>query len=92
MLDSLLARLGFCPYCRGRRWTGWVFGGVDFTAWRPGHFFRICRHCGEEQWRSFFSPPRNRMPGNEYATNWTAEHREHRRREFDAATWGPSIR
>lgn len=85
----LLARLGIvCPYCYGRRWTGWVLGGVSLTAWKPGHHFRICRNCGEQQWRDFHSPPCNRMPEAEYEKNWTDEHREQRRREFDAATWG----
>jgi hypothetical protein len=89
MLQRLLARLGIvCPYCYGRRWTGWVLGGVDFEARRPGQHFRICRHCGEEQWRSFFRPPRNRMPDEAYERNWSHEHREQRRHEFDAATWG----
>lgn len=89
MLQRLLARLGIvCPYCYGRRWTGWVLGGVTFSQFRSGNFFRLCRHCGEQQWRDFAMPPRKRMSDKEYMTNWTHDHREQRRREFDAATWG----
>ena len=89
MLNRLLARLGIvCPYCYGRRWTGWVLGGVSLTALKPGHHFRFCRYCGEQQWRDFISPPRKRMRDGEYHAEWNAEAREQRRREFDAATWG----
>lgn len=83
--------LGACPYCYGwRQWTGWVFGGMSLTEWSPGRYFRFCQRCGEEQWRNFISPMpiRKRMPEAEYLKDWSHDAREHRREEFDAATWG----
>lgn len=88
-MRRLLARLGWlCSYCCAWDWTGWVLGGVSLTDLRPGKHFRFCRRCGEEQWRDFFAPPRNRMPDAEYCNEWSHEAREQRREEFDAATWG----
>jgi hypothetical protein len=85
---KLLARFGIvCPYCYSWRWTSWVLGAVDFEDF-GGQFRRVCRRCGEEQWRSFGSPPRNRMSNDDYQRYWHAERREELRQEFDAETWG----
>lgn len=92
-MRRILARIGWlCSYCYARDWTGWVLGGVSLTALRPGEFFRFCRRCGEEQWRSFAARPRNRMSEDEYQKDWSDDAREQRREEFDAATWGEYAR
>ena len=88
-MRRLLARIGLlCSYCYGRDWTAWVLGGVSLTGWQPGHHFRFCRRCGEQQWRDFVSPPSNRMPEAEYQDEWSDEARKQRREQFDADTWG----
>lgn len=72
-----------CPYCGARRWIGWVLGGVDFESLRPGQFFRCCRRCGEEQWRSFWAKPRRRMTHDEYDNEWSYDDRKRLRAQYD---------
>lgn len=79
MFRRLLVWLGWsCPHCFSRRFTGWVFGGLDLTAhYRPASFFRFCRDCGEQQWRSFGTfKPLNRMREAEYIKDWSCQKRQ----------------